>query len=213
MASSQVWEGASPYDEDEFLGLVTDIYKILVRQGHFKEEDVIWDGHKTVSLSELENPHLIDPRVVSLMRKLHAGPSSCIAPNMQPVGYLTPGELIRSRDIDMAGAHSGSGVDQTNALPTVLQWLDGFESTDPILVLDVADSRIVSGCLFGPEFQQIMIEDYHWPSESFRRQDWDRDIDGLVGRMIDAEFGREARAEDVKQDVPTSPVLDPELFE
>ncbi|KAK3622636.1 hypothetical protein LTR22_024704, partial [Elasticomyces elasticus] len=64
---------------------------------------------------------------------------------------------------------------------------------------------------FGPEFQRIMIEDYHWPSENFRRQDWDRDIDGLVGRMIDAEFGRKARAEEVNQNAPTGPVLDPQL--
>ncbi|KAK5719501.1 hypothetical protein LTR15_008025 [Elasticomyces elasticus] len=146
---------------------------------------------------------------------------------MQPACFLYPGALVRSRDIDGLGRPDGF-VDQTNALPTVLLWLDGYEGRDPVLVLDVADSTSdlfllpkvsvliiipLPDTSFGPEFQRIMIEHYHWPTGSFKRQDWDRDIEGLVGRMIDAEIGREARAEDVKQDVPTSPVLDPELFE
>ncbi|KAK5710006.1 hypothetical protein LTR17_019282 [Elasticomyces elasticus] len=259
MASLRAWDGHSPYDEDEFLGLVTDIYKILIRQGHFREEDIIWEGHKNLDLSVLDDPHLIDPRVVSLMRKVPAGPQSCIVPNMQPVCFLYPGALVRSRDIDGCGRPDGF-LDQTNALPTVLLWLDGFEGRDPVLVLDVADNTVRQfderfkgphyldypaehaptylrrvlenyrtaawigdhngGVIetrpgyssFGPELQRIMIEDYHWPCESFRRQDWDRDIDGLVGRMIDAEFGREVRGEEVNQSAATVPVLDPELF-
>ncbi|KAK3641587.1 hypothetical protein LTR56_011188 [Elasticomyces elasticus] len=139
MASLQAWDRHSPYGEDEFLGLVTDIYKILIRQGHFREEDVDWEGHKNLDLSVLDNPHLIDPRIVSLMRKLPAGPQSCIVPNMQPVCFMYPGALVKSRDIDGCGRPDGF-VDQTNALPTVLLWLDGFEGGDPVLVLDVADS-------------------------------------------------------------------------
>lgn len=144
---------ASPYDEAEILGLITDIYKVLIRQGHFNDKDVVWappEGH-AIDLSVLDSPDDIDERVVSLMKKLPSGPDACVAPYMRPVSFLNPGELIRSRDIDkyMPGAVDLGRVDQTNALPTVLLLLSGWESTDPVLVLDVASSK--SSCTKYPQ--------------------------------------------------------------
>ena len=144
MSAPQALQDDSSYDEAEIVGLVTDIYNILTRQGHFDDNDIVWapsEGH-AIDLSVLDNPNGIDERVVSLMKKLPAAPDSCVAPNMRPVFYPHPTELVRSRDIDKrvggVGARRG---DQTNALPTVLLLLDGWESTDAVLVLDVADSE------------------------------------------------------------------------
>ncbi|KAK5696169.1 hypothetical protein LTR97_008589 [Elasticomyces elasticus] len=188
MSTSQISQGFSPYDEAEFLGLINDIYDLLIRQGAFAEEDIIRappQGH-AINLSLLDDPDRIDARVVSLMRKLPEGPEACIAPSMKPVYYLNPDDLVWSRDIDRRemGLDEEAPLDQTNALPTILlhwelqeppwpplnqtnalptviQLLDADESTDPVLVLDVADNtiRVFNEVYNGPHHLDVPGED------------------------------------------------------
>ncbi|KAK3622640.1 hypothetical protein LTR56_014318 [Elasticomyces elasticus] len=234
--------GASSYDETEILDLFTDLYNILIRQGYLQADKVIWapsEGHD-ITLSVLDDPDRLDPRIVSLMKKLPVGPDqACIVPNMQSMHFMSPHELVRSRDIDKVVHWELQGppwppLNQTNALPTVIQLLDADESTDPVLVLNVADNTIrvfnevyngphhldvpaedassylrhvldnyrtgrwigidwdivdtsfmihLSG-YWGPELQRIFLEDYHWPSERFRREDWLQDRDRVVGHLM-----------------------------
>ena len=138
MSAPLASQAASTYNEAEIVGLITDIYRILDRQGHYKDEyrRVRWappEGH-VIDLSVLDDPSSIDARVVSLMKKLPSCPGSCLAPYMLPVDYLTPDGLVRSRDIDRRSRAVGpAGIDQTNALPTVLMLLDGLEGPDAAL--------------------------------------------------------------------------------
>ncbi|KAK3646368.1 hypothetical protein LTR56_003128 [Elasticomyces elasticus] len=127
----------SVYNEAEIISLMTSIYNILIRQGHYKESEVIWappQGH-AIDLSVLDASDSMDERVISLITKLPYGPGKCIAPSMQPVFYKRTYDLWRSRSIDGYSK-------EADALPTVLLLTEGFESTDPVLVLDVADNTI-----------------------------------------------------------------------
>ncbi|KAK5719496.1 hypothetical protein LTR15_008020 [Elasticomyces elasticus] len=239
MSTSQISQGFSPYDEAEFLGLINDIYDLLIRQGAFVEEDLIRappQGH-AINLSLLDNPDRIDARVVSLMRKLPEGPEACIAPSMKLVYYLNPDDLVWSRDIDRRemGLDEEAPPDQTNALPTILLLLDGRESTDPALVLDVADNtiRYFTEMYNGPyymdfpaehaptylrrmrdnyrqadwvanhdgavlksdqkhpwtlELQRKLLEDYKWPGDDSRREDWIRDAPPLIDSLMEEEY-------------------------
>jgi len=138
---------SSQYDEAVIVGLVTNIYKALLELGQFEDHEVIWspaEGHQ-LDFSRLDETSRIDSRVVSLMRRLPMVNSymECAAPGMVPVNYLDPEELSFSRDIDKLQFWAPPGeerLDMANAKPTVLQLLQGQESDDPCLVLDIADS-------------------------------------------------------------------------
>ncbi|KAK3641582.1 hypothetical protein LTR56_011183 [Elasticomyces elasticus] len=239
MSPSQSSTSLSSYDETETLGLINDIYEVLIRQGAFTEKDIIRappQGH-AINLSLLDNPDRIDARVVSLMRKLSEGPEACIAPSMKPVYYLSSDDLVWSRDIDRRemGMDEEAPHDQTNALPTVLLLLSGRESTDPALVLDVAHNtiRYFTEMYNGPhymdfpaehaptylrrmrdnfrqakwvanhdgavlrsdhqypwtlELQRTLLEDYKWPGDEFRREDWIRDAPPMIDSLMQEEY-------------------------
>ena len=144
-------EGTAPpfygslYDENEIVGLFTEIYQTLVRQGYITDSEMNWpppEG-RNIPLDCLVDPGRLDERVVSLMKKLPIGPELEILPRMRPSYYMNANELRRSRDIDRRPADwqtlSRDGV-ELNAAPTVLLLLEQWEGTDPLLVLDVADS-------------------------------------------------------------------------
>lgn len=137
------------YIEQEIVGLFNELYKVLIRLGHFEEADVIWppsDGH-TLDLSLLQYPDRIDSRVVSLMTRLpltRKWSQKLLAPCTRPVNYLDPVAIVRSRDVDKRdywASSERSHLDETNALPTVLSLLDGEESPDASLVLEIGQSR------------------------------------------------------------------------
>ena len=149
---------ASQYNEAEIVGLLCDIYHVLLRQGHFAEHDLIWpppEGHK-LDLSGLDDDCRIDLQVLSLMRHLPVPISrdnndqKSLLPNLHGLKYTDPEILAQTRDIDSwlaADPYPESPVyDMTNALPTVLLLANGdFDS----LVLDIADSE--PRCLSKPE--------------------------------------------------------------
>ncbi|KAK4950648.1 hypothetical protein LTR10_010641 [Elasticomyces elasticus] len=160
---------ASSYSETEILDLFTDLYNILIRQGHFQADKVTWappEGHN-ITLSVLDDPGRLDPRIVSLMKKLPVGPDqACIIPYMRSMSFMSPDELVRSRDIDKVVHWELDGppwppLNQTNALPTVIQLLDADESTDPVLVLDVANNtiRVFNEVYNGPHHLDVPAED------------------------------------------------------
>ena len=98
---------------------------------------------RNIPLDCLADPGRLDEKVVSLMKKLPIGPELEILPRMRPSYYMNANELRRSRDIDRRPADwqtlGRDGV-ELNAAPTVLLLLEQWEGTDPLLVLDVADS-------------------------------------------------------------------------
>jgi len=91
------------YNEAEVVGLISEIYKVLTRLGHFEDDDVAWlppEGHE-LPLCALEHSERIDTRVISLMEHVPIGKhSKCLVPWQLPANYLHPDGLVMSRDID-----------------------------------------------------------------------------------------------------------------
>ncbi|KAK5717291.1 hypothetical protein LTR15_009184 [Elasticomyces elasticus] len=170
----------STYNEAEIISLVTNIYKILTRQGHYRESEIIWAPHHghAIDLSALDATDTMDERVISLINKLPYGPGKCIVPLMQPVFYGRKYDLWRSRSIDGYSK-------EADALPTVLLLTEGFESTDPVLVLDVADNtiRCFTERYEGPHYMDVPTE--HAPT--YLRRVWDNYC--TAAWMSDAHVG------------------------
>jgi len=138
----------APYNETEIVRLVSDIYTTLIRLGHLEDEEVAWappEGH-TLDLFGLDDNARIDLRVISLMERLPYMKLSDYKPlvlAMRPVNYLDHRDLALSRDIDKLEywEFPTHRLDTGNALPTELLLLQGQQSDDPCLILDVADSK------------------------------------------------------------------------
>ena len=149
---------SNPYNEHVIVDLVTEIYRLLLQLGHFEEDEVIWPptGGHTLDFSLLDDSSRIDINVISLMQHLPftgVGSRSTVVPTMRPVNYANPFELAMSRDIDKTDFRappSESRLNMGNAAPTVLLLLQGQESPDACLVLDIADSiaSTDASCLF-----------------------------------------------------------------
>ncbi|KAK5130742.1 hypothetical protein LTR08_001687 [Meristemomyces frigidus] len=187
-------QDASTYDEAEIVGLVTEIYKVLIRSGIYNDNEVVWappEGH-AVDLSLLNNADGIDERVISLMKKLPTGPSAHLAEYMQPESLLRQVEFVRSRDVDMrpsdeTGLEQMGRADHTNALPTVPLLLDGWVTMSPVLVLDVASNTIrhFDAVYNGPHYLDFAAENaatyLERMLENYRTPTWAHDlVDGIV---------------------------------
>lgn len=140
----------STSNQTEIVRLVSDIYKTLIWIGHFEEDEVIWapaERH-SLDLSRFDDSSRIDMGVISLMRHLPALKTEALHKNlrhrMPPVNYLDPLDLVIRRDSDKLEYRRPPGqslLNMGNALPTELQLLQGEQSDDPCLVLDIADSE------------------------------------------------------------------------
>ena len=123
-------------------GIISDMYSVLTRLGHFEENEIIWApavGHP-INFSVLAEPDLIDSRVVSLMKRMPISAANKILyGTMRPVNYLDAQDLVWSRDVDK----KAFGIlDQTNALPTVLMLMTGRRLENSSFVLDISDSMV-----------------------------------------------------------------------
>lgn len=134
----------SKYDEEEIVGLISCIYELLLELDHIDETNVAWappEGHE-LDLSGIPDDLTIDPRVISLMKRLpvprRGRGAFPVLNNMNNIDYRHPRVLAESRDIDR-WLHPG-GLDVYNASPTALMLFDGQNANDPCLVLDVEDS-------------------------------------------------------------------------
>ncbi|KAK5116061.1 hypothetical protein LTR85_009343 [Meristemomyces frigidus] len=190
----------SPYKEATIVRLVSDIYTTLIKLGYFEEEDNVWapPGRHSLDLTGLDENARIDMRVISLMEHL---------PAMRTAGYGTP-VVERMRTVNYLYNFDLIILDTTNALPTELQLLQGEQSDDPCLVLDIADIKTWPSLLLmsvrssnvytvderGPwtlELRRQLIEDYGWPND-FRREDWKREGGDIAGKMLDASLAENA---------------------
>jgi len=152
MATRTSTAGSTPYNETEIVGLITDLYDILVRLGHYTEDEIIRPppGGHVLDLSALSDDSRIDLRVLSIMQNMlmPRDTDRNVTPYMRPVAFLYPIPLAISRDInklDYWAPPGHSRLDQSNALPTVLLLLEGDEAGGPSLVLDIADSESCLG--------------------------------------------------------------------
>ncbi|KAK3680087.1 hypothetical protein LTR78_000464 [Recurvomyces mirabilis] len=140
---------SSDYDEDEIFKLMTSIYLTAIRMGMFEDHEVTFappQGHE-IDLSQLEHHADLDPRCVSLMRKLPYAPAGyrCVIYEMESVDYRSAEIIRETKYIDhpvmlTPGPEKTEGL-QWKARPVDMFLLHSSEGDDPSLVLDVENSK------------------------------------------------------------------------
>lgn len=146
MSQSSPSTGVGQYNEAELVALIATIYKTLIRLGHFEDTEVHFAPPEgfNIDVSQAGNFGAIDPRVLSLMKRLPRPPAyKAIGMAMQPVNYGRPNELALSRDIEKL-EFSNSRHREGFARPTILLIADGQDDKHPQLVLDIADSKFLT---------------------------------------------------------------------
>ncbi|KAK4554348.1 hypothetical protein LTR86_008556 [Recurvomyces mirabilis] len=137
------------YDEDEILSLMTSIYLAAIRIGMFEDHEVTFappQGH-AIDLSQLEKPTDLDPRCISLMRKLPYAFTGyrCVIHEMESVDYRSAEIVRQTRYIDrpvMLTPGPQHEWLERKARPLDMFLFHGREGDDPSLVLDV-ESNVV----------------------------------------------------------------------
>ncbi|KAK3673558.1 hypothetical protein LTR78_006462 [Recurvomyces mirabilis] len=134
----------SQYDEDEIISLITNLYFVLIRLGHYEDNEIRFapPGGFAIDPSQAGNFSPISAPAQSLMRRLpHAPSHKAIGMAMRPVNYDEPEELARSRDIDKLSYNHPHHRDGW-ARPSMILLAEGQDDIHPQVVLDTADGTI-----------------------------------------------------------------------
>ncbi|ROV86863.1 hypothetical protein VMCG_10809 [Cytospora schulzeri] len=130
----------TPYNEDEFVGLVTNLYELLIKIAYLGRDQITWPPGGGHAINEdLCRELQIKPEVVSLMKRLPYVDGDfryCIHlyPQSEPLSYLQDDDVERSRDPD-----GGPGrLRRDYILPCDIP-LTAPGDEGPYLVLDVGD--------------------------------------------------------------------------
>ncbi|KAF8859498.1 hypothetical protein BDZ45DRAFT_725250 [Acephala macrosclerotiorum] len=95
---------STPYDEAEIVGLITELYELLVKFAYFPHDAVTWppENGQPINDALCEELHL-DPIIASLMKKLPYLDSDLryhvhLFPGSEPYSFLQDGDILESRD-------------------------------------------------------------------------------------------------------------------
>lgn len=132
----------TPYNEDEIVSLITELYELLVKLAYIGRDDITWPpsgGHaiNEDSFRELQ----VAPEVISLLKRLPYVDENFrhvlhLFPNSEPLSYLQDSDVERSRD-PAAYPHRPR---RDYILPHDIP-LTGPGDEGPYFVLDVRESR------------------------------------------------------------------------
>lgn len=132
----------TPYNEDEIVGLVTELYELLVKLAYIDRDHITWPPHGGHAINEdLCRELQVALEVISLLNRLpYVDEKNCpysphLFPNSEPLSYLQDSDVERSRD-PTAYPHKPR---RDYILPHDIP-LTGPGDEGPYLVLDVKDS-------------------------------------------------------------------------
>lgn len=138
----------TPYDEDEIVDLVSDLYELLIKLAYIGRDQVSWasDGGHAIN-EDLCRELQIEPRVVSLMKRIpyvHEDLrwSIHLFPRSEPLIYLLDEDVERSRD----PGGDADAVNRDYILPHDIP-LTTPGDEGPYFVLDIRESKIPRVCL------------------------------------------------------------------
>lgn len=139
----------TPYDENEIVGLVAELYDLLTRLAYLDRDQVTWpppDGHAERINEALCREQLqMAPEVVALMKRLPYVDgdfrySIHLFPRSEPLSYLQDTDVERSRDPD---GEPRRGLRRDYILPHDIP-LTAPGDEGPYLVLDVRESTYLN---------------------------------------------------------------------
>lgn len=134
----------TPYDQNEIVGFITELYELLVKLAYIDEDHITWPPIGGHAINEdLCRELQISPQVISLMKQipyingdfryfLH------LFPNSEPLSYLQDSDIERGRD----PAASPHRPRRDYLLPQDIA-LTGPGDEGPYFVLDVRESRFL----------------------------------------------------------------------
>lgn len=132
----------TPYDENEVVGLVTELYELLIKLAYLGRDQITWPPGGGHALNEdLCRELQIEPGVVSLMRRLPYVDGDFryaihLFPQSEPLSYLQDDDVERSRDPEAAPRRPRRDYILPCDIPLTAPGDEG-----PYLVLDVRESR------------------------------------------------------------------------
>ncbi|KAK4499561.1 hypothetical protein PRZ48_010078 [Zasmidium cellare] len=134
------------WNEELFIELVTEIHETLLRLGALDNATISWPPHN-ISRSSFPADVEVDPRVISLMRRLPVAGSygTHVTPDMNACDFLHQKGPYISRLIDERNWLYGDDGEEPKvrlAPPTAFQWLCQEEENMPKVVLDVGTNTI-----------------------------------------------------------------------
>lgn len=133
----------TPYDENEIVGFVTELYELLIKLAYLGRDQITWppDGGHAVN-ENLCRELQIEPGVVSLMKRLPYVDgdfrySIHLFPQSEPLSYLQDDDIERSRDPDGEPRRMRRDYILPRDIPLTAPGDEG-----PYLVLDVRENTI-----------------------------------------------------------------------
>ncbi|KAK2595886.1 hypothetical protein N8I77_013677 [Diaporthe amygdali] len=168
----------TPYDEDEIVGLVTELYELLVKLAYIGRDHITWPPSGGHAINEDSCRELqVAPEVISLLKRLPYIPWDEDPDDRNPDGW----ELERPDDLRYYRNYYPQ-----HAPSFFRRFLEKIETLEVI----------PSGCeqferqYYGPEQPQIrnaamrtLIETYGW-LDGFRQVDWKHDVEGVWVSII-----------------------------
>lgn len=94
----------TPYNEDEIVSLVTELYELLVKLAYIDRDHIRWSPPGGHAINEdLCRELQLAPEVISLLKWLPYVDEDCpyalhLFPNSEPLSYLQDSDVERSRD-------------------------------------------------------------------------------------------------------------------
>lgn len=138
----------TPYNEDEIVGLITELYELLVKLAYIHRDHIAWPPPGGHAINEdLCRELKVAPEVTSLLRRLPHVDEDCpyslhLFPNSEPLSYLQDGDVERSRD----PAAYPDDPRRDYILPHDIP-LTGPGDEGPYIVLDVRESTFNVLCI------------------------------------------------------------------
>lgn len=133
----------TPYSENEIIGLVTDLYNLLIKLAYISRDHIAWAPVGGHAINEdLCHELQIAPEVISLMKRLPYVDADCpyslhLLPNSEPLSYLEDSDVERSRDPAAYPERPRRDYMLPHDIP-----LTGPGDEGPYFVLDVRDSML-----------------------------------------------------------------------
>lgn len=135
----------TPYNEDEIVSLVTELYELLVKLAYIDRDHIAWPPPGGHAINEdLCRELRVAPEVISLLKRLPYVDENCpyslhLFPNSEPLSYLQDSDVERSRD---PSAYPDSPR-RDYILPHDIP-LTGPGDEGPYLLLDIRESTVFS---------------------------------------------------------------------
>ncbi|RFU23863.1 hypothetical protein B7463_g12477, partial [Scytalidium lignicola] len=152
------------YNEYEIVGLITELFELLLKLAYFSNDQVTWppqEGHK-INETLCKELHL-EPAVISLMKKIpYVDERVELFPRSFPYSFLDDDNIIASRDPERIPPHEDQESDfrVNNLLPHDIALSYHWREEGLALALDTSENtiRLIPWEIWGDDLVGLGLE-------------------------------------------------------